>query len=1390
MANLSFSVEGNSDAFIRKVEQMRNSMNVITVETKKAGDAGDNFTNTFKKAFDVLGGIDTLKEFGSDVIRIRAEIQQLENLFTNLLQSKEKADIMVSQMMSIAAQTPFDMTTLAMGVQKLIESGVAADQINNTLLRLGDIAFGVGIPLERLAELYGAVLNQGVLYSNDLNQFTISGIPMLESLSSVLGVTTEKIEEMVSAGKIGFVEVQKVVENLTNSGGEFYALLDVQSSTISGKLKGVSSAWDAMLNSIGQSQEDILNDSLDGVKFAIDNYEELGKKVVELAAVYGTYRAVLISLNALQKLNTGIVEQAKLEMALAAKSGEVLTKSQAMSAAGTKMFTGAIKSNTAALLKNPYVFVAAALVGLSYSIYKVVTAETELEKAYKRLDSANTNVEKSLSSEMSKLSSLEKKLVEVKKGTEEYNSIKKTIVDNYGQYYNGLDEEIERVGNLSTVYYQLVENMRLSIGQRQFESFFKAEQDSLDKIVGDKLDTAYKTLIKKYGENQGVNLYKEFFDSAIHGTSLPFEVFKKFNDATFFEIKFGKNATTSLFDFESNVNELRSEIMKAYKATDSVINEYKLKFNITDEKITEILFGNKDTTMPKQDRTLNQIIEDIEKKEKRISELRSKNKKSLDDEKLLNQEILKIDQLKQTYRLKTGNDYEQKNNSDIKYDINAERIRTLREKQSMDEANFMADMEDKITQARVDANDKGHEDVLEQMLSNHKKEIADLRKMKDDYLKEKVKSEREIFEANPHNKNKKFDSSSITLSKEENDKYAEVLQKTTDKQNNEITLYYKELISKYQGYAEKRLSVEEKFKKERDALVKAGASEESLGELDYQKEETLKSIDNEFAMREESFQTWADGLANLSLQELQRLLVQAEQELQRSEFLNPKDPNLAVQRTKISSLKNEINERAGETETSPGKRSVGEWQNLYQTLSKVEREFDEIGDAVGGTAGDIISAAGSIASSTLQMIDGIVTLATGSATAMSGTSQAASKSIQTVEKASVILAIIGAALQIATKLTSMFAADYSDYNAAKENYENYVEVLDVVIGKQKELLETLTGRAAVEASQRALELIDKQASAARSLGKDRLNAGASAGSHSIGVRTRKGMSWEGWNEAEKAIGTSAYNQIKDGRMTGLFDLSVQQLEKLQMEAPTFWAKLDGDVRDYLDQIIACNDKANEMKELLKESLTQVSFDDVYDNFLDALSDMGASSEEFANNFEKYMQKAILNSMLVDKYKSRINAWYEAFAKANDDEEGITTAEYDKLQSDWTQIVSDALKERNALMEQFDWSSDGSSSQSSDQKGFAAMSQDTGEELNGRFTALQISNEEIKNSMMFVLGSLSSLCTSASDGNFLLMEMRNLAIMSNGHLEDIAKYTKLMLGFGEKLDNIDRNTQNI
>lgn len=421
---------------------------------------------------------------------------------------------------------------------------------------------------------------------------------------------------------------------------------------------------------------------------------------------------------------------------------------------------------------------------------------------------------------------------------------------------------------------------------------------------------------------------------------------------------------------------------------------------------------------------------------------------------------------------------------------------------------------------------------------------------------------------------------------------------------------------------------------------------------------------------------------------------------------------------KYNSSKDKVVEKSAKVKKSE--------QDVTDQINELSKAIDEVGRSIGGPAGEIISLIGEIGDFTMMAINGVKMAADTSAQAIS-----------TVEKASVILMIISAAIQLATKVASMFAADYSDYNTSKENYEKYVQVLDVVIGKQKELIETLTGRAAVKASKDALELIEKQAQAARNLGKERLNAGASAGSSSIGVRIKKNMSDEGWSEVKNSIGVNAYNKIKDGRMEGLFDLSVEQLKKLQMQAPEFWAKLDDDVSDYLNQIIACNESAEEMKNILNESLTNVSFDTVKDSFFDALSDMDSSAADFADDLSSYMQRAILNTMMAKTYEKRLNDWYESFANSNKDGE-IDKVDYGKLKDEWEDIVSDALMDRDKLKEVFGWTSGDASSQSSTKGAFQTMSQDVGNELSGRFTAFNISNDGIFNQSILQTELLSSI----------------------------------------------------
>lgn len=760
-----------------------------------------------------------------------------------------------------------------------------------------------------------------------------------------------------------------------------------------------------------------------------------------------------------------------------------------------------------------------------------------------------------------------------------------------------------------------------------------------------------------------------------------------------------------------------------------------------------------------------------------------------------------------TYKDLGGDVGEEKNATKQESAINIqnEKIAELERKQMLDRQRQQEDLEVQLAQSRIDTMKNGYEKEQAQRELNNKKEIQTLQRQKEDYIHAYTQMQKEIFDAqedlkvkqDSKYKKKTFDSSSVTV---DTSMFDTIIDNTNQKQTQEQSEYYKDLLSQYQSYTEKRLAIQEKFQKDREGLVKAGASKDALWEHDYQREEALKSIDNEFAMREDSFKAWADSITDLSLEKLRELLTQAEQELQNSETLNPDNPQLAVQRAKVSSLKNTVSEKSERAKTSPDKRSLKDWQDLRKTLSEVGKEFDEIGKAVGGTAGEILSAAGSIATSTLQMIDGIMLLADSSAWSMTATATAAQKAIKMVENASVILAIIGAALQIATKIANMFGADYSEYNKAKENYEDYVKVLDTVISKQKELIDTMTGRAAVEASMKALELIEKQADAARILGKERLNAGASAGSHSIGVRINKGMSSEGWNEAKAALGSDFFSKrIDDGRMTGLFDLSVEQLEKLQMEAPTFWAKLDGDVRDYLEQIIACNEKTGEMKDLLNESLTGISFDSLFDNFLESLYDMESSAEDISDDMADYLRKSLIKSFAVENYKGQMKEWYEKWADAMKDGE-ITSEEQKSLDDLKNSIITGATESAKLINDQFEYLKN-DTSQSSSRGGFQTMDQDTGEELNGRFTALQMAGEEIKVQNVSQSESLNILTVKADAILSVNTETRNIAdeirtIQVNSYLElqEIRENTgdtvKQLKAMDEKLKNIENNTKNM
>lgn len=290
-------------------------------------------------------------------------------------------------------------------------------------------------------------------------------------------------------------------------------------------------------------------------------------------------------------------------------------------------------------------------------------------------------------------------------------------------------------------------------------------------------------------------------------------------------------------------------------------------------------------------------------------------------------------------------------------------------------------------------------------------------------------------------------------------------------------------------------------------------------------------------------------------------------------------------------------------------------------------------------------------------------------------------------------------------------ADYSGYNEMVDQYNRLNEIWDELIDKKKEYIETSYGAEAQKVGEEALALQRTAIDSYRILGKERLNSGASTGSHSIGVRQRKWMSSQDWAAAGAALGEDFYRYgIGEGRMTGLFDLSVEQLEKLKSEAPTFWAKLDDDVRNYLDKIIDGSEKLGDIQAQIKEQLTQMSFDSMRDAFYDTLLDMESGAEDFSEDFSEYLQKAILKTSLSKVYDKRLQEWYDKFANYNK-EGGIDTGEYKDLQQEWNDIVKDALDERDSLKDIFGWTSS-SSSQSGRAGTVTSMTEETAGRLEG------------------------------------------------------------------------------
>lgn len=277
----------------------------------------------------------------SSIVSVRGQFQQLEIAFGTMLGSEEKATALMQQMVNTAAKTPFDLMGVAEGAKQLLAYGVSAEKVNDTLVRLGNIASGLSIPLNDIVYLYGTTMVQGRLYAQDVRQFTGRGIPLVKELAEKYHTTAEGINEMVSAGKIGFPDVEEVLNKMTNAGGQFYQLMEKQSSSLTGQIANLQDAWDSALNSLGEKSEGALSAGIQSATYLIEHMDDVVRILKSVAIAYGSVKAATVLASVATKGYTGIAvldnaaRTAKLALMKteAVLSGEVVSQKKAMEAA-------------------------------------------------------------------------------------------------------------------------------------------------------------------------------------------------------------------------------------------------------------------------------------------------------------------------------------------------------------------------------------------------------------------------------------------------------------------------------------------------------------------------------------------------------------------------------------------------------------------------------------------------------------------------------------------------------------------------------------------------------------------------------------------------------------------------------------------------------------------------------------------------------------------------------------------------------------------------------------------------------------------------------------------------------------------------------------------------
>lgn len=1438
-----------------KMEQMTGK----TAEAKKQMQELDRSGLSLQKTIGRLASAFAMKELVSKIATVRGEFQQLEVAFKTMLGSAEQADALMQQLTQTAATTPFGLEDVAQGAKQLLAYGLEAEKVNETLIRLGDIAAGLSVPLNDLVYLYGTTMAQGRLYTQDLNQFTGRGIPMISELAKQFGVAESKVKELVEAGKVGFPEVQKVIESLTDEGGKFGGLMEAQSKTITGQISNIEDAISMMFNELGQQSEGAINTTLSGISYVIEHYERFGRILLGLVGTYGVYRTAVMTVAAAKSWATAAEMLHYNWLLLVEKAQKMLN---------------------ATMLANPYVLVATLIAGV---VAAMVSMKTEAERLKEAEEAYEAQKQKVIEAEEEHRRKIEElcsiagdEAVSTDTRREALNRLEQKYPDIFAKY----DTEYEKLKNIK----KIKEEIALLDGQKSITNpvnELKSVEDRIKELEAKKATERYvtmqssagayttkvgglnsreeaelknllgkkKTLSTQIRKNE-VNAYFENL-TGVSNETLAQQIRQRetlLANMTMQEKKYGKitqgnaalTGTYSRDELQYQLNKLRSEQNRRNKPVDSSSDwaaSARKKYQNALKAYNDFI---KDTSN-------NLTQEEFEKKAKELKDAVDTAKKEYD-------------------KVKPGTDSDA--DKEKKKREKAEREAERRKQVSEQLGQELAELQRENDASEIEAMDEGLQKKLRQIDNDYQARKNEIDKQEADWKRknkeagrgEELSEEQQsaIDNANELNEAKRQRSVAEAY-REEFNAMQEHLRAygTYQQQKLAITEEYAEKIRKASSESEKHyLGVE------RDSLLAGVEAQELKANIDWsvvfgefgsmfheliapelekakaytrtdefrnadhdsqealisairQMEQSLGGADKvSFKKLGTEITAYQKSLADLKqaqedyestyavLSEAQRnyiLAVQSgtkeEQDIAKT-ALDTAQANADAAAENVSSMQavaSEAQRAMTDTATTlkssmdgvvEGLRQIasGSLSGAYEGLIKFGNSAEKIGGKLGNAFGKVADALEDvpIIGWIVQIIDlfkdGLSVVLEG---LLDAVFSAVSGILSDVLSGDLFVTI---GKSVMNGVSSIFdAITFGGFSSwiSSSNANDVQETIDRLTDRNETLqtaIEDLTDEIKASKGTKSVAAYRDAYKYQQETNTNYLQmAQAQAGYH--GSHHSWNYYWGGFSQEQIAKLSSQIGRQWNG---DLWNLTPEEMKVLRSNVD-MWTQIQntgkggygGRLTDKLDDYIDQAGKLEELTNQLYEGLTGISFDSMYDSFIDQLMDMDASAEDFADNVSEYFMRAMLSNKIGELYADRLEEWWKKFGKAMEDND-LTEAERNALQNEYMQYVEEAMKLRDQLAAATGYGSDGSgTSQSAKAGGFAAMTQDQGTKLEGMFT----SGLQHWSSMDEKMENVSEKMNAAENH---LAKIEENTGKSAGHLENIAENIVKILRDGLKV----------